>query len=66
MGTSTGRVREPVAGCPGDQIIARSGDIPVTLVIHVFLNSAHKHIKVTLKGSELDLGLLQYTAAGTR
>ena len=42
MGTSTERLRDPVAGRPGDQMMGRSGDIPGTLVI--YLNSAQKHI----------------------
>ena len=28
MGTSTGRLRDPVAGRPGDQIIGRSAESP--------------------------------------
>ena len=28
MGTSTGRLRDPVAGRPGDQMMGRSGDVP--------------------------------------
>ena len=28
MGTSTGRLRDPVAGSPGDQMMGRSGDVP--------------------------------------
>ena len=36
MGTSTGRLRDPVLGRPGDQIMGRSGDIPGTSIIHVF------------------------------
>ena len=31
-----GRLRDPVAGRPGDQMMGRSGDVPGTLVIHVF------------------------------
>ena len=37
MGTSTGRLGDPVAGCPGDQIMGRSGDVSGTSVIHVFI-----------------------------
>ena len=36
MGTSTGRLRNPVEGRPGDQMMERSGDVPGTSVIHVF------------------------------
>ena len=32
MGTSTGRLRDPVAGRPGDQMMVRFWDV----VIHVF------------------------------
>ena len=35
-GTSTGRLRDPVAGRPRDQMMGRSGDVRGTLVIHVF------------------------------
>ena len=31
-----GRLRDPVAEPPGDQIMGRSRDVPGTLVIHVF------------------------------
>ena len=44
METSRGRLRDPVAGRPEDQIIGRSGDVSGTPVIHVFLNSTVKHI----------------------
>ena len=30
-----GRLRDPVAGSPGDQMMGRSGDVPETSVIHV-------------------------------
>ena len=36
MGTFRGRLRDPVAGRPEDQMMGRSGDVPVTSVIHVF------------------------------
>ena len=36
MGTSTGRLRDPVAGRLGDQIIGRSKDVHGTSVIYVF------------------------------
>ena len=36
MGTSTGRLRNPVEGRPGDQMMERSGDVPGTSVMHVF------------------------------
>ena len=36
MGTSTGRLRDPVAGPPGDQMMGRSGDVLGMSVIHVF------------------------------
>ena len=35
MGTSTGRLQDPVAGRPGYQVMGRSGD-GGTSVIHVF------------------------------
>ena len=37
MGTSTGRLWDPVAGCPGDQIMERSGYVSGMSVIHVFI-----------------------------
>ena len=55
MGTSTGRVRDPVTGRPGDQMMGRSGDIPGTSEIHVLLNATHKHIKLTLTGYSSEL-----------
>ena len=33
MATSTGRLRDPVAGRPGDQIMGRSGDVRETSVL---------------------------------
>ena len=36
METSTGRLRDPVAGRPGDQMMGRSGDVPGMSVMHVF------------------------------
>ena len=36
MGPSTGRLRDPLAVRPGDQMMERSGDVPETLVMHVF------------------------------
>ena len=36
MGTSMGRLRDPVAGRPGDQTMERSGDVSGTSVIYVF------------------------------
>ena len=36
MGTSTGRLRDLIARCPGDQIMGRSRDVPGTSVKHVF------------------------------
>ena len=36
MGTSTGRLRDPVAGRPRDQMMGRSGDVRRTSVIYVF------------------------------
>ena len=36
MGTFTGRLRDAVAGRPGDQIMGRSGDVRGTSVIHIF------------------------------
>ena len=38
MGTSTGCLRDPVAGRPGDQMMGRSGDVHGTSVIYVFKN----------------------------
>ena len=35
MGASTGRLRDPLAGRPGDQMMGRSGHVPGTSVIHV-------------------------------
>ena len=34
MGTSTGRLRDPIAGRPRDQLIGRSGDVRGTSVTH--------------------------------
>ena len=31
-----GRLRDPVAGLPGDQMMGRSGEVPRTSVIHFF------------------------------
>ena len=50
MGTSTRRLRDPVGGRPRDQMMGHSGDVSGTSVIHVFLNSTQKHIKLTLTG----------------
>ena len=36
MGTSTGRLRDPVAGRPGDQIMGRFDDVGGTSVIYFF------------------------------
>ena len=36
MGTSMGRLRDPVAGRPGDQLMGCSGDVRWALVINVF------------------------------
>ena len=36
MGTSTGRLQDSVAGCPGDQMMGPSGDVHGTSVIYVF------------------------------
>ena len=36
MGTSTERLRDPVAGCPGDQMMGRSRDVCGTSVIYDF------------------------------
>ena len=44
MGTSAGRLQDPVAGRPLDQMMGRSGDVAGTSVIHVFKNSTQKHI----------------------
>ena len=40
MGTSQGRLWDPVAGRPGDQMMERYGDVGYTC----FLNSTQKHI----------------------
>ena len=53
MGTSTGRLRDPVARRPEDQMMGRSGDVLGTSAgrpSYMFLNSTHKHIKLTLTG----------------
>ena len=40
------RLRDPVAGRPGDQMMGRFGDVG-----HIcFLNSTQKHIKLTVTG----------------
>ena len=36
MGTSTGRLQDPVAGRLGDQMMRRSGDLRRTTVTYVF------------------------------
>ena len=46
--TSTGRLRDSVTGRLGNQMMGRSGDVRGTSIKHVFLNSTHKHIKLTL------------------
>ena len=38
-----GRLRNTVVGRLGDQMMGRSGEVPGTSLIHVFLNSTHKH-----------------------
>ena len=48
MGTSTGRVRDPVTGRPGDQMIGRSWGRPRDVGHICFLNSTQKHVKLTL------------------
>ena len=48
MGTSTGRVRDPVTGRPGDQMMGRSWGRPRDVGHICFLNSTQKHIKGTL------------------
>ena len=50
MGTSKGRLRDPVAGRPGDQMMGRSGDVRGTSVMHDFLHLTRKPIKLTLTG----------------
>ena len=45
-----GRLRDQVGGRLVDQMMGRSGDVSGTSVIHVFLNSSQKHIKLTLTG----------------
>ena len=47
MGTSTGRLRDPVAGRPGDQMMGRSRDVRGRRSVY-FLNSAQKYIKLLL------------------
>ena len=39
MGTSTARVRDPVAKRPGDQMMGRPGDVRGAPVIHVYFKS---------------------------
>ena len=47
METSKGRLQDLVTGRPGDQMMGHSrGDVGQTC----FLNSTHKHIKLTLTG----------------
>ena len=48
MGTSTGRVRDPVNGRPGDQMMGRSWERPRDVGHICFLNSTQKHVKLTL------------------
>ena len=48
MGTSTGRVRDPVTGRPGDQMMRRSWGRPRDVGYICFLNSTQKHVKLTL------------------
>ena len=36
MWTSKGRLQDPVAGHPEDQIMGRSGDVRKTLIMHFF------------------------------
>ena len=36
MGTSTGRLPDPVVGRLGEQMMGRSGDVRRTTVIHAF------------------------------
>ena len=45
-GTSMGRLRDLVVGRLGDQIMGRCKDVGHSC----FLNSTHKHIKLTLTG----------------
>ena len=47
MGTTTGRLREPVTGYPEDQMIGGSGNVLGTCVIDLFFNSTQKHVKLT-------------------
>ena len=47
MARSTGSLRDPFAEHPGDQMMGSFRDVRGTSVIHV-LNSAQKHIKLTL------------------
>ena len=47
MGTTTGRLREPVTGYPENQMIGGSGNVRGTCVIDVFFNSTQKHVKIT-------------------
>ena len=49
MGTPTRRLRIPVAGCLGNQIMEHSKDVYETLV-KIFLNLTQKHIELTLTG----------------
>ena len=45
-----GRLRDPVARRPGDQMMGRSGGHPRDVGHICFLNSTQKHIKLTLTG----------------
>ena len=44
MGMSTGRLRDPVAGRPPEQMMGRSRGRPWDVGHTCFLNSAQKHI----------------------
>ena len=48
MRTFAGRLRNPVAGHPRDQIMGRSRDVLKMSIIHFFLNLAQQHIELTL------------------
>ena len=57
MWASTGRLRDPAVGRPGDQMIESSMDVRGTGQT-CFLNSTYKHIKLILTGySRLDIEL---------
>ena len=51
MGTSTSRIEDSVAGCPGAQNDGTFRGCPRDVGHTCFLNSTQKRIKLTLKGN---------------